>query len=138
MTDLTSNNTSQTTPQPDIGQILSSPPIFNQTDSSKLLDQVEKIKADVEKQQANIDKQQADIAEAKARIKETRDLVIFGIVIILLMFGGMLWTAWNERNNSYNSLIEKVYSLQSQLQPKPQPAISQPVVIPTATIQPVK
>ncbi len=83
-------------------QSLQSPaPPFYQGDASELLKKVEVLTT--------------EITEGKKAIKETKNLVVFGFYIVMLMVAGMIWTAWNERNNSYNSLIEKVDSLQTQL-----------------------
>lgn len=85
----------------------SQPP--SQADISKLFQDIENLKTELGTQDRELKKGLIDV-------KDSKDLVHLGFLILLVMVALAIITSWGERTKSYNNLIEKVYSLQNQIQ----------------------
>jgi hypothetical protein len=64
-----------------------------------------------------------DVADAKSDVKVTKDLMVLGFKVLLVMVATLIIMVglafiqiWFDKNESYNNLIEKVDSLQAQFQ----------------------
>ncbi len=76
---------------------------------------VEQLAQRADDQQAITSDLQSQLQKGLKDLSDIRGVVIFGFIVLLIMVAAMIVQSWSERNASYNTLIERVASLQSQV-----------------------
>ncbi len=82
---------------------------------AKLLEKVETLAEQIKLATSDIKLGKEDLQKGKEDIKATKDIVYFGFIILLFMFGLSIIQSWDEKTRSNMTLIDKVDSLQTQL-----------------------